>query len=146
MEIKWFFAGVAVADYPSARVWYERMIGRPPNFTPHEHEAVWQIVANGWIYVVADTERAGKALLTFMVDNLDRHVAELKERGVAVGAIETRPGLYQSAEVTDPEGNTITFAQALTPGNDGRSSLQMLCDKTAPSQKARLSMFTVVWA
>jgi catechol 2,3-dioxygenase-like lactoylglutathione lyase family enzyme len=118
VDIKWFFAGVAVADYPSARAWYERLMGRPPDFTPHEHEAVWQILENGWIYVVADTDRAGKALLTLMVDNLDRHVAELKERGVAVGAIETQPRLYRKAVVTDPDGNKISFGQALSPGND----------------------------
>ena len=118
VDIKWFFAGVAVADYTSALAWYERLMGRPPDFNPHENEAVWQILDNGWIYVVADTERAGKALLTLMVDNLDRHVAELKERGLAVGAIETQPGLFRKAEVTDPEGNKISFGQALSSGND----------------------------
>jgi hypothetical protein len=41
-------------------------MGRPPDFNPHENEAVWQIVANAWIYVVADSDRAGKALLTLM--------------------------------------------------------------------------------
>ncbi len=118
MDITWFFAGVAVADYASARAWYERLMGRPPDFTPQEHEAVWQIVENAWIYVVADSERAGKALLTLMVDDLDRHVAELTERGIAVGAIETQPGRYRKAEVVDPEGNKISFGQALIPGND----------------------------
>jgi len=118
VDIRWFFAGVAVADYPSARTWYERLLGRPPDFTPQEHEAVWQIIENAWIYVVADTERTGKALLTLMVDDLDRHVAELKERGIAVGAMETQPGRYRKAEVIDPEGNTISFGQALSPGND----------------------------
>ena len=118
MDITWFFAGVAVADEPSARAWYERLMGRPPDFTPHEHEAVWQILENAWIYVVADPERAGKGLLTLMVDNLDRHVAELTERGIAVGAIETQPGRYRKAEVTDSEGNKISFGQALSPGDD----------------------------
>jgi hypothetical protein len=118
VDIKWFFAGVAVADYPSALAWYERLMGQPPDFTPQEHEAVWQIVENGWIYVVADAERAGKALLTLMVDDLDRHVGELTERGVAVGAIETQPGRYRKVEVTDPEGNKISFGQALGPAND----------------------------
>jgi hypothetical protein len=110
--------GVAVADYTSALTWYERLKGRPPDFNPDENEAVWQIIDNGWIYVVADTDRAGQALLTLMVDKLDRQVAELKERGLAVGAIETQPGLFRKAEVADPEGNKISFGQALSPGND----------------------------
>jgi hypothetical protein len=118
VDIKWFFAGVAVADYPSARAWYERLMGRPPDFMPQEHEAVWQIIENAWIYVVADAERAGKGLLTLMVDDLDRHSAELTQRGIAVGAIETQPGRYRKAEVTDPEGNRISFGQALGPDND----------------------------
>jgi hypothetical protein len=118
VDIKWFFAGVAVAHYPSARVWYERLMGRSPDFNPHENEAVWQIIENAWIYVVADTDRAGKGLITLMVDDLERHVTELKERGIAVGAIETQPGLYRRAEVSDPEGNKITFAQALSSAND----------------------------
>jgi hypothetical protein len=93
-------------------------MGRPPDFHPHENEAVWQIIENGWIYVVADAGRAGKALLTLMVDDLDRQVAELQERGVAVGAIETQPGRFRKAEVTDPAGNKISFGQALSPGDD----------------------------
>jgi catechol 2,3-dioxygenase-like lactoylglutathione lyase family enzyme len=117
VDIRWFFAGAPVADYPSARAWYERLLGRPPNFHPHDSEAVWQIIENGWIYVVADTERTGKALITLMVDDLDRHVTELKERGIAIGAIETQPGRFRRAVVADPEGNTITFAQALGPGS-----------------------------
>jgi alkanesulfonate monooxygenase SsuD/methylene tetrahydromethanopterin reductase-like flavin-dependent oxidoreductase (luciferase family) len=66
VDIKWFFAGVAVADYPSALSWYEHLMGRPSDFNPHEHEAVWQIIEYGWIYVDADPGRAGKGLITLM--------------------------------------------------------------------------------
>lgn len=118
MNIKWLFAGVAVADFPTARAWYERLMGRPADFYPHEHEAVWQVVDNGWFYVVADPKRAGRALLTLMVDDLDRHVAELTERGIAIGAIETQPGQFRRVEVSDPEGNKISLGQALGAGSD----------------------------
>jgi hypothetical protein len=121
-------------------------MGRPPDFTPHETEAVWQIIENGWIYLVADPDRTGKALLTLMVDNLDRHVAALKERGLAVGAIETQPGRFRKAEVTDPEGNTISFGQALSPATTDEAGPQTCFDKTAQRQKPRVSMLTVVWA
>jgi hypothetical protein len=42
-----------------------------------------------------------------MVDNLGGHVAELKERGLAVGAIETQPGRFRKAEVTDPNRDAL---------------------------------------
>jgi catechol 2,3-dioxygenase-like lactoylglutathione lyase family enzyme len=118
MDIKWLFAGVPVADYAAALAWYKRLMGRAPDFIPEENEAVWQVVENGWIYIIADPGRAGKALITLMVDDLDRLVAELEGRGVPAGTIETQPGLYRIVEIPDPEGNRIRFGQALGPGSE----------------------------
>jgi predicted enzyme related to lactoylglutathione lyase len=49
-----------------------------------------------------------------MVDDLSDHVAELEARGVAVGSIETAPGLFRRAAITDPEGNRIAFFEDLS--------------------------------
>ena len=46
------------------------------------------------IYVVGDDSRSGKALLTLLVDDLERHVAALGECGLETSSIETVPGLY----------------------------------------------------
>jgi len=51
------------------------------------------------------------------VDDLEAHVAELAERGLATGAIATVPGVVRKAMISDPEGNTITFGEGL--GADG---------------------------
>ena len=48
-----------------------------------------------------------------MVTDLANVVAKLEERGLAPGEIETAPGLYRKATFTDPEGNTISFGEAL---------------------------------
>jgi predicted enzyme related to lactoylglutathione lyase len=113
-DIKHVFAGVAVADYDAALEWYERLFGRPPDVIVKEDEAMWRVAGTGWIYVVADVDRAGRALLTFLVDDLEVHVAELVERGITTGAIETAPGLYRKAVITDPEGSTITLGEDLS--------------------------------
>ena len=114
MAITEVFAGIPVADYPSARAWYERLIGRPPAFLPHETEAVWNLLGPaGWIYVVLDPARAGNALITLLVDDLEAHIAELAGRGIAAAEIETIPGAVKTAAVTDPDGNRITFGQPL---------------------------------
>ena len=109
MTINQLFAGVAVADYESALAWYKRFFGRSPDVPVSENEAMWQVAETGWIYVVDDANHAGNALLTLHVDNLENHVAELRERGLETAAIETAPGLYRKAVITDPDGNMISL-------------------------------------
>ena len=79
MAITHVFAGIPVADYDSALAWYERLLGRPPDVIVTDKEAMWQVADTRWIYVVGDTKRAGNALFTLLVDNLEDHVAELAE-------------------------------------------------------------------
>ena len=116
LTINQVFAGIAVADYDSALAWYKRFFGRSPDVIVTENESMWQVLDTGWIYVVGDTKRAGKALLTLLVDDLEVYVAELGERGLATGAIDTVPGLYRKAVITDPEGNTISLGEDLSAG------------------------------
>jgi predicted enzyme related to lactoylglutathione lyase len=111
MPVSVLFAGVPVADYALARPWYERLMGRPADMLPNDIEAAWQVTEDGWIYVVADPDRAGRALLTLIVDDLDAHIAALADRGLATEAIETLAGVGRTAAIADPEGNKITFAE-----------------------------------
>jgi predicted enzyme related to lactoylglutathione lyase len=106
------FAGVPVADLDAGLAWYERLLGRPPDLIPNEHEAAWQITANGWIYVIGDAERAGKAVLTLLVDDLDDRIAGFAERGLAIDALEWEvPASVRKAVITDPDGNTIALGE-----------------------------------
>ena len=107
------FEGLPVTDYPAARAWYERLFGREPDMLPHDTEAVWKMTGHGWVYVVADAERAGRGLLTMLVDDLDAHVAELASRGLATDPVDTIPGKVRTARIADPDGNRITFGQPL---------------------------------
>ena len=114
LTITHVFAGIAVADYDAALAWYTRFFGRSPDVIVTENEAMWQAAETGWIYVVGDATRAGKALLTLLVNDLEDYVAELGQRGLEPSAIETVPGLYRKAVITDPEGNMISLGQDLS--------------------------------
>jgi catechol 2,3-dioxygenase-like lactoylglutathione lyase family enzyme len=105
------FAGVPVADFAAARAWYERLLGRPADLVPHETEVAWQVTEGGWLYVVADAERAGRALLTLIVDDLAGLLGDLGERGLAAGPVETLGSGVRRAEIADPEGNRIAFGE-----------------------------------
>ncbi len=47
--------------------------------------------------------------MNFAVTDLEQHVAELAERGLTAGAIETVTKGVQLSAIHDPDGNTITF-------------------------------------
>lgn len=103
------FAGVPVTEISVARAWYERLLGRPPDLVPHDREVAWQLAEGGWIYVVEDPPRAGRSLLTLIVDDLDTAVAPVEERGLVAARAPGGPPF--KAEFTDPDGNRVTFGQ-----------------------------------
>ena len=110
MSIDHVLAVVPVADFEAAHAWYERLFGRPADNLPMEGRLVeWRVTDGGWVQVTHDADRAGSALLNFAVDDLERHVAEVSERGLAPGAIETVDNGVQLSAIRDPDGNTLTF-------------------------------------
>jgi predicted enzyme related to lactoylglutathione lyase len=107
------FAGMPVDDFETACAWYRIFVGRGPDDCPKPDEAVWRLVGTGWISVVADAARAGSAIVTLAVDDLERHVGFLAMSGIAPDAIEIVPGVVRRATVVDPAGNAITLVQSL---------------------------------
>lgn len=108
------FAGMPVDDFDTALAWYRLFVNRAPDMTPKPGEAVWRLAGTGWIYVVADEARAGSAIVTLLVDDLEQHVGSLALRGIAPQSIETVPGVVRRATILDPAGNAITLGQSLS--------------------------------
>jgi predicted enzyme related to lactoylglutathione lyase len=111
MHIDVVLTGMAVADLDLARTWYERLFGRPADLVPNATEAAWQLTAGGWIYVVCDPERAGRGIVTLVVEDLDDVCRRIGERGVSTGPILSLGAVGRKALIADPEGNTIALAE-----------------------------------
>ena len=109
MPIEHVLAVVPVADLEAANGWYERLLGRPADNRPMDSLVEWRVTDTGWVQVFRHAGRAGRAMLNFAVDDLDKHVAELSSRGLAPGAIETVNKGVRLSAITDPDGNQITF-------------------------------------
>lgn len=97
------------ADFANALTWYERLFGRRADNRPMEGLAEWRLTDSGWVQLTGDGERAGSGLLNLAVDDLERHVAELADRGLTPGAIQTVTKGVQLSSIEDPDGNTLTF-------------------------------------
>jgi len=114
MAVTYVFAGIPVSQRDAAAGWYERLVGRPPDLIPNDHEAAWRLTDTGWIYIVVDPDRAGSALNTLLVDDLDALLAGLAERGIVTGPVETIGDAVRGTHVTDPDGNRLQIGQPPT--------------------------------
>jgi predicted enzyme related to lactoylglutathione lyase len=111
MSIEYVFAGLAVTRLDAAIEWYERLLGNPPDMRPNEREATWQVTQTASVYIVADDDRAGHSAVTMFVDDLDAELDRITSGGIAVGEIETAPGLFRRVKISDPDGNAIQLAE-----------------------------------
>lgn len=103
------FAGIPVTDYAGARAWYEQLLGSPPAFLPNAREAVWELAEHRYLYIKELPERAGHALHTVFVDDLDERVRKISARGIEPSARETYEKGVCKVIYRDPDGNELGF-------------------------------------
>lgn len=116
MRCTYVFAGIPVNDRDAAAAWYERLVGRPPDLVPNDDEVAWELARAGWIYVVADPIRAGKAIATFLVDDLDHLLTGLGERGIVAGPVEWINESTRFVTLADPDGNRLKIGETVARG------------------------------
>lgn len=109
--VEHLFASIPVADLDAAIDWYTRLLGRPPDLIPNDSEAAWRLTGTAWIYLIIDRARAGSALDTLLVDDLDTLLSELAARGIEVGPVEQIGATGRFTLFADPEGNRLKVAQ-----------------------------------
>lgn len=103
------FAGLPVRDYPRAVAWYERLLGEPAAFQPHDTESVWTLDEHRYLYVVLSPEHAGHGMLTAFLGDLDGFLEAAAARGVRPDTTETYENGVRKAVFRDPDGNEVGF-------------------------------------
>src|SRR6202050_4890476 len=91
MTIEYVFAGLVVRDRDQAAEWYARLLGRPADMLPNDAEAAWQLTESASLYLLANPDRAGRAVFTLIVPDLDTELAAIAARGIAATAIDELP-------------------------------------------------------
>ena len=113
------FAGIPVADYAAALIWYERLLGSSPTFFPNDIEAVWELAEHRYLYLEQRPAHAGHAKLTIFVDNIDAVVAQIAKRGLEPTLEETYENGVRKITYRDRDGNEIGFGGAPQPSASG---------------------------
>ncbi|GAB3880374.1 VOC family protein [Kibdelosporangium lantanae] len=106
-----------VTDLTWALPWYEVFFGRPADEIIGE-EHLWQVGENAWV-VLDDREvratRVGGTMITLGVTNLDEILTRLATHGTTHEPVETYGNGVRHVEILDPDGNSLSLAQAPTP-------------------------------
>ena len=110
MAVSFTFAGLAVADFAAAYDWYVRLFGREADMFPHEKESVWRLTPTSSVYVDEDRERAGNALVTLALRDLDAYERRLRAGGFTFTE-EVDENAPRRLVVRDVDRNTLTFFQ-----------------------------------
>jgi hypothetical protein len=103
------FAGTPVRNFQVSLPWYERLLGSPPSFLPHDTEAVWELGEHRYVYIVEEPEHAGHAVTTVMVDDLDDRTEGIARRGIEPDLRETYGAGVRKTTYVDPDGNRFAF-------------------------------------
>ena len=109
------FAGVPMSDYTAGVAWFERLLGEPASFQPHDTESVWTLAEHRFVYVVLDPERAGHALVTLMVDDLDGFLTAAGDADIKPAGVEHYGNDVRKAVFRDPDGNEIGVGEGPEP-------------------------------
>ena len=121
MQIDVLFSGVPVADLERSTAWYEQLLGRPADIVVNDNEMMWKIAEHAWMYVVVDSERAGRALVAMAVPDLDNVTEAIAARGLDVTSIEILPGAGRKAYFVDPDGNSIAIIEVIQSDDEAPS-------------------------
>ena len=111
------FAGLPVADHTAAHDWYARLLGREADMYPHDRESVWQLTPTSSIYVAEDPVRAGSALVTLALDDLDAHERRLRDAGFTFTE-ETSGSAPRRLILSDLDGNRLAFFEDPSPTDE----------------------------
>jgi catechol 2,3-dioxygenase-like lactoylglutathione lyase family enzyme len=103
------FAGISVSDYERALTWYGQLLGSEPSFIPNDVEAVWEVGEHRYVYIELRPAHAGHALHTLFVDDLDRRVQGIADRGLEPAERETYSNGVRKVTYRDPDGNEFGF-------------------------------------
>ena len=109
---------LCVSDGSAGRVWYQRLLGRPPDFTPsgNDTSCEWIFQPGNWaIHVVQKDEPAPRrAPVRLGVEDIHAARDQVLGLGVNPDDIEELPGVVRKLNFTDPWGNRLGLYEDLS--------------------------------
>jgi predicted enzyme related to lactoylglutathione lyase len=104
------YAAAIVKDFEAALDWYTTLMGRAPDDRPFPGMAQWRNMGAAGLQLWQDDERAGQAIMTIVVSDLEAEKARLTPAGFRFEN-EATGDFGAVAQIFDREGNRINLTQ-----------------------------------
>ena len=88
-----------------------QLFGGDPTFVATETEAGWVLAKDRSVYIEQVPERAGRAMNTILVADLDAEVARIAARGLEPAQRETYDNGVRKITYRDPDGNEFGLGE-----------------------------------
>lgn len=110
MTIQKVFSVACVTDLEKSIRWYAALIGREADDRPMDGLAQWHIGENAGLQLVLDIEKSGTSLITMIIPSMNEARERLGESGIQLEP-DIRGDFGIIAQISDPDGNRVTFAE-----------------------------------
>ncbi|KOP72122.1 VOC family protein [Cytobacillus solani] len=113
---------VRVTEMVKGEWWYQTLLGREPDFVPHEGFAEWELISRCWLQVAVGIPAKSSGPLRLGVVNIEAERERLvKELNIAHFKIYERPEVpVKWATFSDPWGNHIGLFEYLSEAEKDR--------------------------
>ncbi|MFD1713758.1 VOC family protein [Amnibacterium flavum] len=105
---------IGVTDMTSSRRFYDRVLGAEPDLVIDDDLQEYQPHPGLWLQLSVQDAPSPSSRLRFGVIDIAEARADLSDLGVAVGEIESVPGLISWCDFDDPDGNPLGLYQELS--------------------------------
>lgn len=99
---------------------YEMLLGRGPDFSPHDDFHEWELAPRATLQIATDFDdpRPSTTRVRFDVSDINAAGDALAQLGIAVTNAITLPGVVSILNFDDPWGNVLGAYQELAPSTE----------------------------
>lgn len=112
MHVNSVTIAIPISDLALSRVWYDKLFEMNPSLEPAPGILEYE-VGGAWVQLVGRRRGGSGWVLGYGVNDLHDERERLEGLGIAVGAIETVPGVVSFFEFRDPDGNQLSCYRVL---------------------------------
>lgn len=116
-DVRGLTVALRVGDTAEALRFYGLLLGRGPDYSPHDDFHEWQLSPRGWLQLATEEPdpQPSRARIRFDVPDVRVAARRLREHGIAVEEPTMLPGVVIFTNLTDPWNNPLGLYQDLSP-------------------------------